>query len=167
MAQSSSAQPATPTENAPLELRGIVSTRQGYLFGLYDPTKRQSMWVRANEPGADFTVRSHDVANDSVTVDYQGRTMTLALKAAKVESMGPIPNPSQMTMNRAQVQPTPPGAPPPAMNPSAAQEAARLEQVAAEVRRRRMMRAQGTPQGSQPMPMPQPGAQPGQPQPPR
>lgn len=168
MAQGTNASAAAaPTENAPLELRGIVSTKQGYIFGLYDPSKRQSMWVRQNDPGADFTVRSHDVANDTVNVEYQGRTMTLALKAAKVESLGPVPNPAQVVMQRpgGQNPQQQPGQPPmPAMNPSAAQEAARLEGVAAEVRRRRMLRQQASQPGAQPnqppMPAPQPGAQP-------
>lgn len=159
---------AAPTENAPLELRGIVSTKGGYLFGLYDPTKRQSLWVRQNEPGAEFTVRSHDVSSDTVTVDYQGRTLTLALKSAKVESLGPVPNPSMANMPRPPMQ----NQPQMGMTPSAADEARRLEGVAAEVRRRRMLRQaaqsnqlqqiqqQQQQQGQPPMPGPQPGAQP-------
>ncbi|HEU5081274.1 MAG TPA: hypothetical protein VFT72_18825 [Opitutaceae bacterium] len=131
----SGATTAAPTENAPLELRGIVTTKSGPLFGLYDPTKKQSVWAGLNEQGSDFTVRSYDANNDIVTVDYQGRTLNLPLKAAKVESLGAIPNPALVgNMNR-------PGQPPsPALTASPQDEARRLEGVAAEVRRRRMMR---------------------------
>ncbi len=155
-----------PTIGAPLELRGIVSTKSGFLYGIFDPTKRQSAWVRMNDPGSDFAVRSHDEANDTVTVDFQGRVMTLALKSAKVESMAPLPSPAQVNSHRA---PMPNQPMQPSINPTAADEARRLEGVAAEVRRRRMLRqaaAQNGGQGAQPqmhqppMPTPQPGAQP-------
>lgn len=156
-----------PTDNAPLELRGIVSTKSGYIFGVYDPSKRQSFWVRQNDPNSDFIVRNHDVANDTITLDFQGRSLTLQLKAAKVESAGPVPNPAQVAVNRpGNNMPMPQ---PPAMTPTAAAEAARLEAVAAEVRRRRMMRQGAMPgpqtgqpiqPGQPPMPGPQPGIQP-------
>jgi len=166
--------PTTPvvvqSEGAPLELRGIVSTKSGYLYGIFDPTKRQSAWVHLNDTGNDFTVRSHDVNSETVTVEYQGRTMTLGLKAAKVESMGPLPSPAQVNIQRGPNpmpnQPMPPQQPP-AINPSAADEARRLEGVAAEVRRRRMLRQAAAQNGGQPpqmtqppMPMPQPGGPP-------
>lgn len=130
-----SAATATPTENAPLELRGIVATKSGTLFALYDPTKRQSVWVGLNEQGSDYVVKSYDANNDMVTVEYQGRSLTLPMKASKVESLGPIaaapvPMPNMLR----------PGQPGPGMSPSPADEARRLESVAAEVRRRRMMR---------------------------
>ena len=144
---------ATPTENAPLELRGIVTTRSGPLFGLYDPTKKQSVWAGLNEQGADFTVRSYDANNDIVVVDYQGRSLNLPLKAAKVESLGNIPNPALIgNMNR------PGQVPNPAVTASPVDEARRLEGVAAEVRRRRMMRQAASQQGA---PAPQQSA-PGQ-----
>lgn len=156
-----------PTENAPIELRGIVSTKAGYLYGLYDPSKRQSVWVRKNDPSAEFVVRSHDVGNETVNVDYQGRTMTLALKAAKIETMPNVPNPGMAGPRGPNMVTGQPVAPqPPQMNPSAAQEAARLEAVAAEVRRRRMLR-QAAVQNGQPQPQqaapPMPAAVNGQP----
>lgn len=158
-----------PTIGAPLELRGIVSTKSGFLYGIFDPTKRQSAWVKMNDTGSDFAVRSHDEANDTVTVDYQGRVMTLALKSAKVESMAPLPSPAQVNSHRTPMPSQPMQQTQPSINPTAADEARRLEGVAAEVRRRRMLRqaaAQNGGQGAQPqmqqppMPAPQPGAQP-------
>lgn len=138
---------AAPTENTPIEYRGVVSTKSGKMYALYDPAKHQSVWVRLNEPGSDFVVRSADDANDTITVDYQGRRMTLGMKQAKVETMvasAPPIAPSNPNGFRA-----------PGVNVSspinAAEEQRRLEAVAAEVRRRRMMRAQAA--GQQP-PMP-------------
>ena len=148
----SAAPAAAPTENAPLELRGIVATTAGYMYGIFDPSKRLSSWVRMNDSGSDFVVRSHDEKNETITVEYQGRTLTLGLKAAKVESLGPAPNP----MMQANL-PRPANAPV-AMNPSPADEARRLEGVAAEVRRRRMLRQQAAQQAAQNQqgPVPQP-----------
>lgn len=150
---------AAPTENAPLELRGIVATKSGYMFGIFDPTKRQSFWVRPNEQGSDFVIRNHDVQNETVTVNYQGRSLTLAMKAAKVESMGPVPSPLVANMQR----PAGPNQPPVALNPTPADEARRLEGVAAEVRRRRMLRQAAAQGGAIPQPgVIQPSVQPPQ-----
>ncbi|HEY9155415.1 MAG TPA: hypothetical protein VIM69_09805 [Opitutaceae bacterium] len=144
---------AAATENAPLEYRGVVSTKSGKLYALYDPAKHQSVWVRLNEQGSDYVIRSADDTNDTITVNYQGRQMTLAMKQAKVETMA---------VSAPPVAPSTPNGirPPPGMNPSspanAAEEQRRLEAVAAEVRRRRMMRAQAAGQ-QPPMPPVQPG----------
>jgi hypothetical protein len=171
MPEGGAAPGAVPTENNPLELRGIVATKNGYLYGIFDPTKRQSYWVRANESGAEFVVRGHDIQNETVSVDFQGRSMTLALKAAKVESLGPVPNPAIANVqNPAAVSRVPPNMPPVALNPTPADEARRLESVAAEVRRRRMLRQAASQQGAQPttvqpVPMPPQGTPAPQPNP--
>jgi hypothetical protein len=140
--------PGAVTENSPIELRGIMAIPGGSLFGLYDPVKKQGGWVKLNEAGRDFTVRTYDAANDAVTVEYQGRVLSLALKTAKIESMPAM----------AMVQPPRPPVPGPqlATAPSV-DEAKRLEAVAAEVQRRRQQRQAA---------MQQAGQMPGQPQPP-
>ena len=56
------------TENSPIELRGILAIPGGSLFGLFDPVKKQGGWVKLNEAGRDFTVRSYDAANVAVTM---------------------------------------------------------------------------------------------------
>lgn len=155
---------AAATENAPLELRGIVSTSHGEIFGLYDPSKKESVWVGLNDTHSPFVVRSHDVANETVTVDYDGRILTLPLKAPKIESM-PVPNPTTSVANNLPRGPVMPTNPPAVSNPTAAEEARRLENVAAEVRRRRMLRAAAQ-QNGQPVPQmntpPMPSNAPGQ-----
>jgi len=153
----------TTTENSPVELRGILKSEGIPVFGLYDPVKKQGGWVKLNEAGKDFpaTVRNYDAPNEAVTVDYQGRVLNLALKAAKIESMPAM----------AQIAPMPrpmPGQPGPAIAPAPSVDNARqMEAVAAEVARRRQQRQAALQQNP---PVPQPGqSQPqpqGQPQPP-
>ena len=148
MPEGSAGNAGAPTENTPVEYRGVVSTKSGKMYALYDPAKHQSVWVRMNEPGSDFVIRSADDANDTITLDYQGRHMTLGMKQAKVETMtasAPPMAPSMPNGMRA------PGSQITNSPPNAAEEQRRLEAVAAEVRRRRMMRAQAA--GQQP-PMP-------------
>jgi hypothetical protein len=147
-----------PTESSPLELRGIVSSNNGQtVFGVFDPVKRQSSWVRLDETGQDFVVRSHDPARGTVRIEYQGRVIELQLKEAKIETAA-APPPMPVAMQ----QPPRPGnmpAPQVATSANSAEEAKRLEGVAQEVRRRRMMRAQAGQQQPQPPPQ-QPQAQP-------
>ena len=136
----------------PVELRGIMSAAEGTAYCIYDTAKKTSAWVKLNEGGNDFVVRSADPASDSVTVDFQGRSLRLVLRTAKVASAGP----------GAQVAAPPPGAVPPVvLNPSPADEQRRLDAVAQEVRRRRLEReratqaAQGGGQAPFPVPPPQ------------
>jgi hypothetical protein len=96
--------------------------------------------VHLNERGNPFTVRTYDAAHDTVTVDYQGRTLTLALHTAKVAS-------APVTVPTPQPAVVPPGPPQPVggpviLHPTPADEKRRLEAIAAEVNRRRMLRQQ-------------------------
>jgi len=124
------------------------------VYGLFDPVKRQSSWVKINEAGNDYTVRTYDAANDAVTVEYQGRVLTLALKTAKIETMAPSALPQQQQIAGNPPMRTNLNNPPP-LSPTPVDEARRLESVAAEVRRRRALRqSAGQPPGpGQPTPM--------------
>ncbi|MES1166863.1 MAG: hypothetical protein ABUL68_02575, partial [Pseudomonadota bacterium] len=79
---------AAPTTSAPIELHGYMVTPEGEAFSIYDPSKKSAAWVRVNETGYPFVVRSHKTVNstDQITVDYQGSTLTLALKQSKIAS---------------------------------------------------------------------------------
>jgi len=79
---------AAVTAGAPIELHGYMVTPAGEAFSIYDPAKKSASWVTVNETGYPFVVRSHKVVNstDQVTVDYQGSTLTLALKQPKIAS---------------------------------------------------------------------------------
>jgi hypothetical protein len=131
---------SAPTADATLELRGIMSAGEGYMFSIYDSAHKNSAWARLNETGHPFVVRSHDEARDSVTVEYQGRTLTLALRTAKVAS-APVNLPQPPQAAPAPGGPQPIGGPV-VLNPSPADEQRRLEAIAAEVNRRRMIRQQ-------------------------
>ncbi|HEY0946488.1 MAG TPA: hypothetical protein VGD81_14520 [Opitutaceae bacterium] len=146
---------AAPTENAPLELLGVLGTGSDALFNIFDPTRKRSAWVRANAAdGYDFVVRAYDAGGQTVQVEHGGRTLSLKLKESKIQPLAA----------NALPQPAPAmGQPMPAvLNPTPADEARRLESVAAEVRRRRALRAaaaqqqqqQQQPQPAQPAKMP-------------
>lgn len=123
------------TENAAVEFRGLISTKDGVLFGLYDRTRNVGAWVKEKEKGTDFTVRSYDAAADMVTIDYQGQKYTLPLSTSRIATAAPSPvavvaKPAQAggTTQQAVAKPA---------------DATRLESVAAEVRRRRALRQAG------------------------
>ncbi len=157
-----------PTAGAPLEFRALIETAEGVQFRLYDPAKKTGTWVKLNEKNAELEVlaKQLDEAQQppTLTVEHQGRTLTLAMRVAKVVSSG----------SAAQAMPPPPAPMPPSavptavtqavvLNPTPADEQRRLEAVAAEVARRRALREQATQQIGQGVP--QPAAQPPQMQP--
>jgi hypothetical protein len=153
---------AAPATNAPLEYRGLMQTAEGLKVRIVDPSRRggaAGVWLRANErdPNFDFVVKKIDLERDTVTLDYQGRPLTLAQRVAKVASAGAPQMP-------------PPGMPGPAsnvppaitnsvvVNPTPADEQRRLEAVAAEVARRRQLREQAAQQVGQGAPAASPNA---------
>jgi hypothetical protein len=141
------------TENAPLELRGIVGAGDSLLFAIYDPSSKQTRWVRLNEAGHAFTVKTHDEASDTVSLDYAGRSLSLRLPESKITPLALAPAPSALSTinnrsrrpdnadNAAQAQPR-------ELSP---EEAKRLENVATEVARRRALR-NATQNGTPPPP---------------
>ncbi len=121
-------------ENTPLELRGILVDEGGYRFSVYDPVRHTGTWSRLNEPGHDFVIRAHDVAHDQITLDYQGRVLTLPLRTAKVTT-APAVAPGPQGNGAA-------GAPTVVLNPTPADEMARFNRVKEEIARRRALREQ-------------------------
>jgi len=143
--------------SSPIELRGISSDDHGMRFAIYDPVKKDGAWVRIDEKGHPFIVRSFDAATNRITVDYQGRTQSLSLAEPK---FAPAPRPPGVAIP-GQMQPQP-GSP---MSRSdriaeiraqregqqggqqqaqqSAQETARLEAIRAEIARRRGQRPAG------------------------
>jgi hypothetical protein len=124
---------ATPAENTPLELRGIMVDEGGYRFSVFDPVRHTGTWARLNEAGHDFVIRGHDVARDIVTLDYQGRVLTLPLRTAKVVNAPAVP----VAANAGPGQ-----NPPVVLNPTPADEVARFNRVKEEIARRRALREQ-------------------------
>ena len=142
--------PAGPA--GPVELRGIMSNSDGTAYCIYDTAKKTSAWVKLNEAGNDFVVRSADPAGDSVTVDFRGQSLKLVLRTAKVASAG---------AGGAGAAPAPPNTDSSAvvLNPSPVDEQRRLDAVAQEVRRRRLERERAA-QAAQPGGGQAPGATP-------
>ncbi|MDO8538989.1 MAG: hypothetical protein Q7S40_01000 [Opitutaceae bacterium] len=159
-----------PTAGAPLEFRGTIRTADGTLFRVHDPARKAGVWVKLNEREntLDVLVKQHDPNQNTLTVEHQGKTLTLAVRESKIVSSGsaahPMPAPPQM----AQPVVGPAVTQSVVVNPTPADEQRRLEAVAAEVARRRALREQATQQlnqGGAQVPQPQPAVQQrGQPQ---
>ena len=146
---------AVATAGAPLEFRGTLETSEGLKVRIVDPARKAGVFLLLNQhdPSFDFTVKSYDAEHDTVTLDYQGRPLTLALHVAKVASAG-------APQNFIPGQPPNGGPPmPPAitnsvvLNPTPADEQRRLDAVATEVARRRALREQASQQVSQGVPL--------------
>lgn len=132
------------------ELRGITASGDSSRFCIFDPARKASQWVELNEPGHPFLVKSADIPHDTVTIlTADGRLLVLVLREAKVASLNqgfsPIP-PTAL----------PPGAPPGALAaanmvvaPTPEDNQRRLQAIADEVRRRRLLREQAVQAASQ------------------
>ena len=116
-----------------LEFRGVFADQGEYFFSLFEPATRRGAWVGLNEPGHPFLVRSYDPANETLTVEHQGRTLQLTLKMAKilVSAAPPVPLGPNALPGPVAVQPAPPAGTPEA-------------QIVEEIRRRRALRQQST-----------------------
>lgn len=160
---------AASGQTGPLELRSIIMDRGSYYFSLYDLNSKESFWVGLNEPGFPAVVRNYDRNSDTVTVEQQGRTMSLTLATARTMAASPA--------MAVPAQAGGPGGPPiaagasasggPTIQPSNGQaqfgpvpssvtpdEAQRLQRIADEIRRRRAV-GKATPSAA-PTPTPTP-----------
>jgi len=145
-------------EAIPLELRGILADAEGYRFSIFDPARHTGQWVRLNEPGHEFTVRTHDVARDTVTLDYQGRVLTLPLRTAKVTGLAVAQPAAEPAGGGPRPIPGPAGAGAgPVPRPPTPEETARYNRAVEEIARRRALREKGP----MPVPSPTPGQMPG------
>ena len=154
---------AAPPAAAPIELRGIMTAGENIMFSIYDTATRSSSWVRLNQTGGSFIVRTYDESRDTITVDHNGRTITLALKTAKVAS-APVAAPQPVVAAPNVPQPV---TGPVVLNPTPADEQRRLEAIAAEVNRRRQLRQQALQASRQAAGQPPQGLPPGATPPPQ
>ncbi|HKB57961.1 MAG TPA: hypothetical protein VKC51_10255 [Lacunisphaera sp.] len=117
----------------PLEFRAVLEENGNRFFSIYETTAHRSNWVDLNDPVNEFSVKDYDAAHDSVTVEYQGKPLKLALKrAAPVVAAAPAALPGNVAppSNRsAQVVQTP-------------VPAQQLQQIRDEINRRRALRQQ-------------------------
>jgi hypothetical protein len=146
---------SAPTAGAPLEYRGYLEAGGGRQFRIHDPARKAGTWVKLNEPNTEFgvTAKKYDSDERTLTVEYQGKTVTLAERQAKVVSSGAAaqaaPPPVASTVPTAVTQAV-------VLNPTPADEQRRLDAVAAEVQRRRALREQAAQQAGQPAAVPAP-----------
>jgi len=146
--------PGAPAAATPLEFRGTFVDRGERFFSLADPSTKKAAWVTLNESGHPFLVKGYDAESETVTVDFQGRSLSLKLRAAKIAAMA-LPPPQQA--QPAMPGPGQPGVPAvPSASPTNTSEAQRLAQVAEEIRRRRALRQQAAQPGTPPPNPPQP-----------
>jgi hypothetical protein len=137
------------------ELRGIMSTDRGFRFCIFDPGKKASVWVELNEPGHSFLVKAADPRRDSVTLQTSdGRELALVLREAKVASLNPgYAQPPAVAMAPGMppgLAPAPLGATNMVLNPTPEDNQRRLQAIADEVRRRRLLREQAQQQSQSP-----------------
>lgn len=108
-------------------------------FSIFETSTRRSNWVELNDPVNGLSVKGYDAAKESVTIDYQGKAMTLAIKrapaVAQVMQQGPMPGPMLLPNNQ-------PGAGPVLQAGPSATDQQRIQQIQEEIRRRRALRNQ-------------------------
>ncbi|HOR26351.1 MAG TPA: hypothetical protein PKY36_13735 [Opitutaceae bacterium] len=132
---------AAATEaTAVLELRGLVVDASGPLFNLVDVSSKKGAWVGLQESGHEFVVTGYDAqeGNESATVSYRGQALRLPLAKGRVGAAAPGVAPAAIAAGKP-AQALPPVSPV-VLNPTPADEARRLDAVAAELRRRREQR---------------------------
>jgi hypothetical protein len=135
----------TGAQGAPIEFRGVVAMGGRQRFNFFDPARKQSAWVGLAEAGGPYRVTAYDEGRETVTVEVEGRVLSLALEKAKIGSAPPpanVPMVAGATAGAAAVATPSPGVAPIVLNPTPADEAKRLATIAAEVRRRRALRQQ-------------------------
>jgi hypothetical protein len=116
-------------EQSQLEFRGYVREGGALRFSVFDLSANRGYWIAEGESDQPISVRAFDAAASSLQVDHQGRPITLTLKQSSIQSSAPgvtnVPMPRGMDPN----------------NLTDSDSARRMEAVAAEVRRRRALRA--------------------------
>lgn len=154
----------------PLEFRGVLEENGNKLFSIYETGTHHSTWVELNDSVNGFSVKSYNPANETLSVEYQDRPLTLAIKRA-----APVAQAAQFQAPPGVMAPTP--ANPTGQVGQSPVDQQRLQQIQEEIRRRRALRQQASPTsgptnsegGPQPgLPSPStlpPGPQPGTPSP--
>lgn len=142
--------PATG-ESGPLELRSIVFEQGKFFFSIYDRGSRESKWVTLGQRDLPFVARSYNQEQETLTVDYQGRTVALKLQPSHIAGQSepgsappppPLPSADEAARQRGpqpsnSVQPSPSPAPVPPPGAVKPEESQRLQEMADEIRRRR------------------------------
>ena len=133
----------TPASQTQLELRGVVVEGVTAYFTFYDATSKKWTTVQQGEEVESLLVKEYNRAKDSVVLDFQGKTLTLAIKSAgnqsyrkvEVASMASVAQSSVATVDQSGDAAAQITIPQPALVPlPAPAEAKRLELVASAIR---------------------------------
>jgi hypothetical protein len=134
----------------PLEFRAVLEENGSKFFSIYETVTRRSIWVELNDAVNGFSVKSYDAERFGVTVEYQGRPLTLTLKRAPAVAQALQPGPmGPGALPNAAVNQVVAGAP---------LDQQRLQQIQEEIRRRRALRQPTPVPAGQPGSGPTPGA---------
>lgn len=151
--------PALPATagGGPIEYHGYMVSPDGTeRFSIYSTSKKTATWVGLNDKNGAYLVRSHRLvgsSTDQITVEYQGSSLVLALKEAKIVSVAvPAVQPAPAPFGAANAAPAAQG------NPPSLPAGASLDEWAAEVQRRRLLRQQPPGQTGAPASAPAPAA---------
>lgn len=132
-------QPPAPVVLPPppkLELRGVLVEGLVTWFNVYNSETKEAAWVRRGEQMASYTVKDYDAARESLVLDYQHRPVSVALKQTKIQES---PNTGKSARAVASTSLSANRTYSPGLAPSQqAAEAQRLEQLADQIRQRRV-----------------------------
>ncbi len=134
----------------------MIQTPEGVLYRLYDPARKAGAWAKSNERNSEFgvVVKQYDAERKTLTVEHDGRTLTLPEREAKIVSSGNAAQVMPPPIQQQAINVAPAVTQSVVVNPTPAQEQQRLEAVAAEVARRRALREQASQQILQGVPNP-------------
>jgi len=139
----------------PVEFRAVLEEGGKQFYSIYEAATKRSTWMELNDPVNGMSVKSYDVAHDTVTVDFHGKSMSLAIKRA-----APVAQAAQIAQTTNIPGAMGPGNQLTQGGPGTLESQQRIQQVQEEIRRRRALRQQpapgnaaGTPTGLPPMPI--------------
>jgi hypothetical protein len=132
--------PVTTVPEVPFEYVGFVETAEGFQFRLRQRTGKAAAFTQLDVPNDELgaIARSFDLVARTLTIEHQGRLLTLAERKAKVRpsiELSPRRHGPRTIAPAATMPPRVTDAV--VFQPTPAQEAVRLEAVAAELKRRR------------------------------
>ena len=79
-----SAAAAAAGAGSDIEFRGMMSTKDGTLFGLYDKNSKEAFWLREGASAGNFSISTFDAENESLTIEANGKKINVALASAVI-----------------------------------------------------------------------------------
>ncbi len=89
-----------------LQLRGITSIEGEYIFSIFDPSTRQSKWIRQGEQADGLTIRSYNPVANTVMIHSQSEDLSRQLELNVSAAPSPITVPTAAATPAGATQPT-------------------------------------------------------------